>query len=341
MSQPSFRRALSGLLTSALLATLFAVSVTATVSAAAVCTPTGFVRDAIDLTAAKINPIGTVTGTVDATGCNIGIYYGPASHGNVYKANIYGANYFGVVNNGGRVNVTRSSIHDIGETPLNGSQHGLAISFVQDTAGTTGWITDNKIWNYQKGGIVVRGPHTTSWISDNSVTGAGPVDFIAQNGIQVSDGAKANVHENTVKGNSYTGVEPVSSAGILVFGGCGLAPVTGITIDKNLLVGNDVGVWLFNGDTACVNASPTRTNITATKNSIFNSAVTNTSGWGTIGAAYQAGIGEFGNHDSITKNKVCGIGYTPVASPPPFLFFIDKTGAISPSIHDNKTTKRC
>lgn len=340
MSQPSIRRALSGFLTSALLATLFAVSVTAAASAAVVCTPTGFIRDAIDLTAAKIDPPGTVTGNVDATGCNIGIYYGPGSHGNVYKANVYGANYYGVVNNGGRVNVTRSSVHDIGESPLNGAQHGLAIAFVQDSPNTSGSIADNKVSAYQKGGIVVRGPSTKASISDNSVTGAGPVDFIAQNGIQVSDGAKANVHENTVKGNSYTGDGLVSSAGILVFGGCGLNLVTGITIDKNVLVGNDVGIWLFNGDAACVNATPTQTRINVTRNSISNNAVTNTSGWGIVGQAYQAGISDFGNHDSITKNKVCGIGYTPVASPP-FLFFIDKTGAISPSIHDNKTTKRC
>ena len=153
----SIRRALSGLLTSALLATLFAVALPATAAAAAVCTPTGFVRDGIDLTAAKINPPGTVTGDVDATGCNIGIYYGPGKTGTVSTATVHGANYFGVVNNGGHVDVKRSSIHDIGESPLNGSQHGIGIAFVQDTLGSHGDITDNRVWLYQKGGIVVRG----------------------------------------------------------------------------------------------------------------------------------------------------------------------------------------
>ena len=43
--------------------------------ALAACTQTGFVRDGINLTAALINPTGTVSGDVDATGCNIGIYY--------------------------------------------------------------------------------------------------------------------------------------------------------------------------------------------------------------------------------------------------------------------------
>ena len=342
MTRPtSIRRALSALATSTLLAALVAVSLPAMAAAAAVCTPTGFIRDSIDLTAARINPSGTVTGDVDATGCNIGIYYGPNSRGKVSKATVHGANYFGIVNNGGKVDVKKSTIRDIGESPLNGSQHGIGISFVQDTLGSSGEISDNKVFNYQKGGIVVRGLGNKAQIKDNEVTGAGPVDWIAQNGIQVSDGAKANVHENKISGNSYTGAGLVSSGGVLIFGGCGLAIVKDITIDKNVLVGNDVGVWLFNADPACSLASPSRTNITVKDNKVSNSAVNNTSGWGAPGQAYQAGISVFGNKDKIEKNKVCGIGYTPVATPPPYLYFIDTTGAISPQLKSNKTTTGC
>jgi hypothetical protein len=42
------------------------------------CTPTGFFRDGINMTAALINPT-SVTGTVNATGCNIGVYFGAGS----------------------------------------------------------------------------------------------------------------------------------------------------------------------------------------------------------------------------------------------------------------------
>ena len=42
------------------------------INASATCTPTGFFRDGINLTAAQIG--GSVTGTLDATGCNIGAY---------------------------------------------------------------------------------------------------------------------------------------------------------------------------------------------------------------------------------------------------------------------------
>ena len=76
---------------------------------------------------------GNVSGALDATGCNIGVYYDNAHTGNVTGANIHSANYYGVVVNGDvgavAVNVTGSAIHDIGESPLTGqgSQHGNAV----------------------------------------------------------------------------------------------------------------------------------------------------------------------------------------------------------------------
>src|SRR5438034_9375946 len=68
-------------------------------TARATCFSTGFFRDGFSLTAAQINPSGTVSGDVDATGCNIGVYYDNGA-GAVKKANVHGANYFGIVVNG-------------------------------------------------------------------------------------------------------------------------------------------------------------------------------------------------------------------------------------------------
>ena len=100
-------------------------------SAQAACTPTGFYRDNINLTAALINPTATVQGDLDATGCNIGVYYNATSSTayKVHEAFVHGANYFGVVNDGVVVDVTNSTIYDIGENPLNGDQHGVAVYF--------------------------------------------------------------------------------------------------------------------------------------------------------------------------------------------------------------------
>ena len=70
---------------SAIVATMAVAAVPAATMAASICTPTGFIRDGINLTAAQIG--GTVTGTLDATNCNIGVY-NPTS---VSGADIFGA----------------------------------------------------------------------------------------------------------------------------------------------------------------------------------------------------------------------------------------------------------
>jgi hypothetical protein len=142
-------------------------------AAAASCTATGFFRDGINMTAAQIG--GDVNGKLDAGGCNIGVYYDNTTSGNVTGATISGANYFGVVVNGDvgtvKVNVTGSAIHDIGETPLNGTQHGNAIYYRAFGGGTaSGTISGNTITHYQKNGITTNGS-VSATITNNTVTG--------------------------------------------------------------------------------------------------------------------------------------------------------------------------
>jgi Right handed beta helix region len=306
----------------------------ASMAQAATCTPTGFFRDGINMTAAQIG--GNVTGTLDAGGCNIGVYYdNTTTSGNVTGADIFGANYFGVFVNGDvgavSVNVTGSDIHDIGETPLNGTQHGVAIYYRAFGGTASGLISGNTVEKYQKGGITTNGSVSVT-IKNNIVTGEGPVPYIAQNGIQVGYGAKATVSGNTVSGNAYTGPNLASSGGILVVGGecfgTGLAYTVGLSITKNTLTNNDVGVWLFNADASCI-APTTKTNNSVKLNTISNNAVTNTTGYSAT-CGYQAGIADVGHRDLIVNNSISGFGYTPqvpdcdTAQPvPAFLRFID------------------
>jgi hypothetical protein len=212
-------------------------------SASAVCTPTGFVRDNMDLTAAQIG--GNVTGDLDATGCDIGVYYGPGTAGaTVHAATIHGARYFGVVNDGGNVAVTNSTISNIGDVPFNGSQHGVAVFYTTEhvlntpTGAASGTISGNVISQYQKGGITARGKGVSATIQNNRVTGLGHVDFIAQNGIQISFGASATVTGNTVSGNWYT---PAS------FTACGLLffDANGVKQSKNNLFDNETNLCNF------------------------------------------------------------------------------------------------
>jgi hypothetical protein len=313
---------------------------TAASAAAVSCSPTGFFRDGIEMTAAQIG--GNVTGILDAGGCNIGVYYDSATtSGNVTNAEIFGASYFGVVVRGTSVNVTNSSVHDIGDVPFGGAQHGLAIYYATvdngsataqptcTTGTTTGTINGNTVASYQKGGIIANCAGTTVTIRSNNVTGLGAVPYIAQNGIQLGYGAKGTVTVNTVSGNAYTGPNGASSAGILVVGGpCfGLPYTVGLSITRNTLTSNDVGVWLFNANSSC-NAPTIKTNNSVKQNKISNELVTNTTGYSPV-CGYQAGIADVGHRDLIVNNMVSGFGYTPqvngdcTGTPPAFLRFID------------------
>jgi hypothetical protein len=200
------------------------------------CAATGFIRDGIDLTAAQIG--GAVTGSLDATTCNIGAYFDAAHPGSVAGATVFGANYFGVVANGVALSVTNSTIRNIGETPLNGSQHGNAVVYINGASGT---ISGNSISSYQKNGITVSGkaadgvtagPKTSASVLNNVVTGQGPITYIAQNGIQISYGATATVKGNTVSGDNYTPTSYVA-CGLLVY------QAGGVSASSNTLFNNE------------------------------------------------------------------------------------------------------
>jgi parallel beta-helix repeat protein len=96
-------------------------------------------------------------------------------------------------------------------------------------------IIDNRVESYQKTGIFVAGAVDAS-ITLNRITGLGPVDHIAQNGIQLSAGARGTVQWNRVEQNIYTG-SGAASTGILLLGA---GP--GIEIQINRIEDNDIGV---------------------------------------------------------------------------------------------------
>ena len=316
------------------------LTVTSAWAQQSICTPTGFFRDNINMTAALINPAGTVSGTVNATGCNIGIYYDHGK-GTVRNAHVFGANYFGVLVNGDdsavAVDVLNSSIHDIGEWPFNGAQHGVAIYYRGfGTGSASGKISANMIANYQKGGIVANGAGTNVNISDNIVKGQGRINYIAQNGIQVGYGASAQVMRNTVTDNAYTGAAGASSGGILVVGGPFYDGdyTTGTQIVGNTVINNDVGIFLSNWD--FTGPPVVATNVKVVNNTITNDALTNLSGNGNIG--YQAGVSDVGNNDKIINNTISGVGYTAPGNGVTFATPIDADTSFTnrPKVHANK-----
>jgi hypothetical protein len=203
------------------------------ITASAACTLTDFSRDGHLLTAAQIG--GNVTGTLDATGCDIGVYYESGHLGSVTAgADISGAKYFGVLVNGVPADVTGSSVHNIGEVPLNGSQHGNAIVYLNGASGT---ISGNTVSHYQKNGITISMGASGS-VLNNVVTGEGHITYIAQNGIQISFGASGLVRGNSVSGNWYTpaGTE---ACGLLLY------QASGVKQQMNNLFDNEVNFCNF------------------------------------------------------------------------------------------------
>jgi hypothetical protein len=214
----------------------------------------------------------------------------------------------------------------------SGCQEGIGIqaenSGPEDTEIS---IHDNRIQGYQKGGIQVSGAIRAT-VRENVLTGLGPVDFIAQNGIEIASGAAAIIGDNLIRANSYTGTQDVVSTGILVTGGpleptctASTCPLTSkVSIFRNVLLENDVGVFLENVADGMGNPAETRTEISVIENVISKATLTN-------GTGTQIGIFDIGNRDRIVDNTISGPGYDPATDP---AAFIDRIVAEAPSAID-------
>ena len=94
--------------------------------------------------------------------------------------------------------------------------------------------------DYQKNGIVVAGAGSTGKITNTTVTGNGPTDVIAQNGIEVVDGAAATISTSTIRDHAYTPKGTVS---------CGLLVIAagGVNDDTNVYLNNEKDKCVVNG----------------------------------------------------------------------------------------------
>ncbi|MEZ4519228.1 MAG: right-handed parallel beta-helix repeat-containing protein [Chloroflexota bacterium] len=131
-----------------------------------------------------------------------------------------------------------NTISDIRDTGLSGCQNGHGIIVGRSAIPTSGTadITDNLITGYQKTGIYVSNTGSGATITGNTVTGDGPISYIAENGIQVASGATAEINDNTVSGHSYTPFSYVSTGMLLYEAGT-------VNTDNNILNENQVGIY--------------------------------------------------------------------------------------------------
>lgn len=141
----------------------------------------------------------------------------------------------GILLEGATGSITGNTVTGIRQGTTSGCQEGNAIEVRNEPFDASGsdvaaTVSGNLISDYQKTGIVANGSVSVT-IRDNQVTGDGPVDYIAQNGIQVGFGGRAVVEGNSVSGNDYTPASWVA-CGILLF------EADGVKTRRNSLDGN-------------------------------------------------------------------------------------------------------
>ena len=155
-----------------------------------------------------------------------------------------------LVAGGATLNFTNSSVTAAGAVPLNGCQGGVGIQvgMAWTTPVEVGHATlrDDSISGYQKNGITVDGTGSSADIDDTTVTGIGATTQIAQNGIQISNGAFGAIAGSTITGNecdypSVCGSDMLydtQSVGVLFYG-----PAPGSSVTASKIDNNDEGVY--------------------------------------------------------------------------------------------------
>ena len=188
------------------------------------------------------------------------------------------------IDGGASAALSHNHITEIRDNPFGGCQNGNAIQVGRQFEGQTGTakITKNKIDRYQKSGVVVDGTGSGAEIRDNEITGVGPTATIAQNGVQISRNATADVQGNEISQNLYS-PQTFASAGVLVFNTSG-----GVAIEHNILSHNDESVY-----------SDTNTGLVVRHNKISNSTFDGVGLITTTGATVSHNFSEDSGFDGI------------------------------------------
>jgi hypothetical protein len=172
--------------------------------------------------------------------------------------NLYGI----LVAGGASLVMSNSQVSAAGAVPLNGCQGGVGIQAGMDWTSPTesGHVTLSRdsVSGYQKNGITADGPGSTALISATTVTGIGPTAQIAQNGIQISNGAFGQIVGSSISGNECNDtaggcgsdiLTNAQSVGVLFYGARDGSSVTGSSIS-----GNDDGIYTYDADPSAPHA---------------------------------------------------------------------------------------
>ncbi len=237
----------------------------------------------------------------------------------------YDSLYGILVGGGADLKLTDSSIAGVGTDPINGCQGGVGIqvgmAWTTPVEVGTATLTNDTIAGYQKNGVTVDGAGSGATITSTTVTGAGPTEATAQNGIQVSNGAQAKISESTVTGDECnlklskaelekgaiecgeSSMADYQAAGILFFGAA-----AGSSVSKSTISDCDIGVYTYDGS----DEAPTSSQVTISDDTLTNDryeSIALDQGWTTV----KDDVLEGGNV-GIQLLQYVGQSYGPVGS---------------------------
>ena len=229
----------------------FVVTVVAGPVAVAGATPSCTSAGKTGLTAAVVASPGQRIdgGTVDATGCDVGIYVGPGmEHVVIDGVTVTGANDHGIfVQDTSQVTIENSTISGNGIDPTTGIAENKGVELV----GTTNSVVrDNTVTgNLADGGIGIAddGPidpgapdpgtllaSTNNVVSGNTVSG----NYVGCGIVLAAYNAGAGIFNNVVVGNTVTGTVGFTLHGPVVGGIVVAADTPGTTVSNNTVVHN-------------------------------------------------------------------------------------------------------
>jgi hypothetical protein len=215
-------------------------------------------------TAALVATSGqSIRGTINASGCDVGIYVGSSTTGVTITATVNNSKLAGIDVDGGSANVKGSTVSNTGDKPFTGDQYGIGIFYVN---GATGEVVNTDVNTYQKAGIEVIGADgsyagsvSDVIVSNDTVNGLGRTPIIAQNGVEFDLGALGSVKNSVIENNSYTATnvsnpgDPAcpnenyffpgtcaQSGGLLLYDGS-----PSVVVSNDIVSLNDVGIWAY------------------------------------------------------------------------------------------------
>jgi hypothetical protein len=166
----------------------------------------------------------------DGSECDIAVYVSPAASGiTIADSTIHDGIRAGLVVDGAsNVKVSGNALYNVGDHngsayAPDGVQYGFGMMLVN--AGTGETVATNSVFDFQKDGILAF-DNVSLALNSNDVAGAGAVNYIASNGIEMDGVAFTSFLGNRVSLDQYTGPY-YGSSGYLVCGDTlGGVPIT-------------------------------------------------------------------------------------------------------------------